>query len=117
MARRWVFEGFTTMTARRRLEPSLDPLAAELLALRAASAEQARAIVELREDVAELRARVPPADTGPPADLVPIKQAAGLVGFDRESVRRWAIAGEIDSVRRGAAWFIDIASLRRRAGR
>jgi hypothetical protein len=102
------------MTARRKPEP--DPVADELARLAAAVAELAGGLIEVREDVADLRARLP-ADTGPPAALVPLKQAAGLVGFDRESVRRWAILGEVDSVRRGAAWFIDMPSLRRRAGR
>jgi hypothetical protein len=86
-------------------------LAAEVARQGAAVAELVRTVIELREDIAELQAMAR-AQRLPPRGLLALKRAAAETGYDRETVRRWAVAGDIASVRRGARWFIDPASLR-----
>src|SRR5262249_29385044 len=105
------------MTARRRIRASdqtpddRGALEREVARLGAIVAEMRRRLIELEEDVTELRA-VARQHPFPPPGLVALKRAAEEIGYDRETVRRWAIAGDIASVRRGARWFIDPMSLR-----
>ena len=59
----------TAITAARR-KPVADPVAAELARLAGAIDALAAGLIEVREDVRELRARMPPADAGPPQDAL-----------------------------------------------
>jgi hypothetical protein len=96
------------------LRATVDTLIGELARQRAISEEHARRLIDLDEDVGE-RQR---GQTAPDIDgLVNLKQAAALVGYDRESVRRWARDGIIDHIRRGAAYFISLPSLRAHVAR
>jgi hypothetical protein len=72
------------------LRATVDTLIGELARQRAISEEHARRLIDLDEDVGELQR----GQTAPDIDgLVNLKQAAALVGYDRESVRRWARDG------------------------
>ncbi len=94
------------------LRASLEAMAVVMVEQREINAALAGQLIEVREDVAGLLAVQAQDDDVVGDNLAPIKVAAFETNFDRETIRRWAQRGHVGSVRRGAAWLIDMPSLR-----
>jgi hypothetical protein len=76
----------------------------------------AEEILELVEELEQYRALVKSLPGPPPRGCgTCLKAAAGMAGYDPETVRRWADAGEIDGKKYGGKWLVRISSVMRRA--
>lgn len=73
-------------------------------------------VVELQEDIAELRRRIDLRPPKPPtlaAGWAPLKEAAYQTGYSLETMRLWAARGKISALRFGAKWYVNMKSLRK----
>ena len=76
-------------------------------------------LVELQEDVADLRRCVErrPARRAMPRGWTCLKDAAAECGFTYECLRQWAASGQIVARRQGGQWIVNVASVKDRAAR
>ena len=79
-----------------------------------ALAKLTRMVLELRERVAALEARLPPPRFEFPTDWIGAKAARDLSGFSLPQIYAWARSGKIVSAKDGGRVRIDPASLPRR---
>jgi hypothetical protein len=76
----------------------------------------AAVIVEMQEDIAELRRRVdrrPPTLPSVADGWVGLKEAAYQTGYGKESVRIWAASGKVSAKRCGGKWIVNLASVKK----
>jgi excisionase family DNA binding protein len=87
---------------------SIDQLAVTLSAL----LDTPRVLADLRRQVADLTDAVRSMEKNLPSLLVSIDEAAKVLGYSSASVRRWAGAGAIPTLRLGRSWRVDLSKIR-----
>lgn len=91
--------------------------AGEIERLTALVLELQRDHAELRRDQDDIRRtlNIPKPVLALGEQWVALKFAADVVGFNAETVRLWALTGEIEAVKRGGRWFVNLPDVKRRA--